>query len=130
MKRGRKGREEWGIYYRIGYFGRIWLQLFRDIDSIPLGVDFPDRIAAVLRECFAVLVVIGPGWLEARSPDGRRRLDDPQDHVRVEVECALRAVNTRVIHVLVRDASMPKLEEVPESLRTLEANRDEGSAQS
>jgi hypothetical protein len=94
-------------------------KLFRDIDSIPLGVDFPDRIAGVLRECCAVLVVIGPGWLEARSPDGRRRLDDPQDHVRVEVECALRAVNTRVIPVLVRGASMPKPEEVPESLRTL-----------
>jgi hypothetical protein len=93
--------------------------LFRDIDSIPVGVDFPGYIAAVLRECSAVLVVIGPGWLEARHLDGRRRLDDPQDHVRLEVETALRAGNIRVIPVLVRYASMPKPEEVPESVRAL-----------
>ena len=76
-------------------------------------------IAAVLRECCAVLVVIGPGWLEARNLDGRRRLDDPQDHVRVEIETALRAGNIRIIPVLVRYASMPKQEEVPESVRAL-----------
>jgi uncharacterized membrane protein YeaQ/YmgE (transglycosylase-associated protein family) len=94
-------------------------KLFRDIDSIPLGVNFPNHIATVLQKCCAVLVVIGPKWLEARSPDGRRRLDDPQDHVRVEIECALRAGNVHVIPIRVGEASMPKPEEVPESIRTL-----------
>jgi hypothetical protein len=61
----------------------------------------------VLEACRVVLVVIGPGWFDSRTDDGRRRLDDPEDHVRVEIETVLRLESLLVIPVLVRNASMP-----------------------
>src|SRR5262245_28727874 len=64
-------------------------RVFRDLDSIPAGVDFRAEIARGVEECGAVLVVIGPGWLVAADANGNRRLDDPNDFVRPEVEAAL-----------------------------------------
>jgi hypothetical protein len=51
--------------------------VFRDIDSIPLGVSFPLFLHQALESTHAVLVVSVPGWLRASDSDGRRRLDDP-----------------------------------------------------
>jgi hypothetical protein len=94
-------------------------RLFRDVDSIPRGVHFPNHIAGVLKTCSVVLVVIGPGWLDARTEDGRLRLEDPSDHVRVEIETALRVEGMRVIPVLVRNASIPKSAQLPDSIQGL-----------
>ena len=93
--------------------------LFRDIDSIPPGIEFRNHIIGVLEACSVVLVVIGPGWSDARTEDGRRRLDDPLDHVRTEIETALRVEGLRVIPVLVRNASMPRSEQLPDSIQGL-----------
>jgi hypothetical protein len=93
--------------------------LFRDIDSIPSGIDFPSRINQVLEACSVVLVVIGPNWIDTRTGDGQRRLDDPQDHVRVEIETALRVGGLRVIPVLVGNVTMPRPEQLPDSIRGL-----------
>jgi hypothetical protein len=93
--------------------------LFRDIDSIPLGIDFPSHITRVLEACSVVLVVIGPGWLDARTEDGQRRLDNPRDHVRMEIEAALRVQGLRVIPILVRNASMPRSEQLPDTIQGL-----------
>jgi hypothetical protein len=38
--------------------------------------------------CDALLAIIGPGWLDAQE-SGQRRLDDPHDFVRIEIEAAL-----------------------------------------
>lgn len=65
-----------------------------------------------------LLVVIGPNWLSSADPDGRRRLDDPEDNHRREIEAALRR-RIRVIPVLVSQAAMPAMHELPESLTTL-----------
>jgi len=62
-----------------------------------------------------LLAVIGPAWLTASDDQGRRRLDDPRDFVRLEIEAAL-ARDVRVIPILVEDAVMPSQEELPESL--------------
>jgi hypothetical protein len=106
------------IYKRLEReFGRD--TLFRDIDSMPVGIDFPSHIKQVLSSCCAVLVVIGPYWLESRDEGGRRRLDDPQDYLRIEVETALSIPNMRIIPVRVHNAGMPKAENVPESIRAL-----------
>jgi Domain of unknown function (DUF4190)/TIR domain len=94
---------------------------FRDIDSIPIGIDFSTHILRALDACSVVLVVIGPGWLDAQSEDGRRRLDDPGDHVRVEIETALRVEGLRVIPVFIRNATVPSREHVPDSIRGLVA---------
>jgi HEAT repeat protein len=93
--------------------------LFRDIDSMPYGIDFPSYIAQTLETCNVVLVVIGPAWLDARSENGSRRLDDPRDHVRLEIATALRVKGLRVIPVLVRNASMPTAEQLPDSIQEL-----------
>lgn len=93
--------------------------VFKDVDSIPMGVPFPQYIASVLQSCSVTLVVIGRQWLDIRAPNGARRLDNPADNVRLEVEAAMRRSDMMVIPVLVEGATMPTAESLPESLRPL-----------
>ena len=93
-------------------------QLFLDVDNIAPGLDFVRVLNDRVAECDIVLAVIGKNWLDARDAKGARRLDDPDDFVRVEITSAL-AQDKRVIPVLVGDAQMPRPEELPEALRPL-----------
>jgi hypothetical protein len=93
-------------------------QVFKDVDSIPPGVNFPEYIAESIQASDVALVVIGPRWLDASVGWGRRRLDDPTDFVRIEIETALR-LGVVVIPVLVDGASLPPARRLPESLRPL-----------
>jgi formylglycine-generating enzyme required for sulfatase activity len=93
--------------------------LYKDVDNIPLGADFGAHIRGVLPRCQIALIVIGPKWVKAKDQHGRRRLEDPFDWVRVEVELALAAENLRVVPVLVNGASMPHPNDVPPSLHPL-----------
>jgi serine/threonine protein kinase len=93
--------------------------VFRDIDTIPPGVDFPTYIQESLRDCPVTLVFIGKEWTACADARGRRRIDDPGDHVRIEVETALALPGARVIPVFVRRAEVPGEDELPESLRAL-----------
>jgi hypothetical protein len=79
-------------------FGRG--QVFKDIDSIRLGDDFVEVITRAVGSCDVLLALIGEEWLTVSDQDGRRRLDDPDDFVRLEIEAAL-ARNVRVIPILV-----------------------------
>lgn len=58
-------------------FGRDLV--FLDSESIGVGANWGDEILGRLRSCRVVLAVIGPGWLTALDPAGRRRIDDPAD---------------------------------------------------
>src|SRR5262245_30179670 len=80
--------------------------LFMDVNDIAPGLDFVKVLSEQVAACDVMLVVIGPNWLDAREDTGKRRLDDPRDFVRIEVEAALRR-DVRVIPVLVDGASMP-----------------------
>jgi hypothetical protein len=91
--------------------------VFRDVKIRP-GSDFVEEITARVGSCDAFLAVIGPRWLTV-AKDGRRRLDDPGDYVRFEIETALRRDDVVVIPVLVEDAEMPSPDELPPSLREL-----------
>ena len=91
--------------------------VFRDVDDIQPGADFEAVIARGLDQVRAVLVVIGPGWLDA-AVDGQRRLDRPDDFVRREVEQAL-ASGKPVVPVLVGGATMPAANALPVALRGL-----------
>lgn len=64
--------------------------VFRDLDAITSGSDFVDVIDQSLTSCAAVAVLIGADWLDIRDHENNRRLDDPQDFVRLEVAAALR----------------------------------------
>jgi tetratricopeptide (TPR) repeat protein len=91
--------------------------IFMDIDNIPFGMDFRKNIAEALAKNELMLAVIGPDWLGA-MPSGSVRIHDETDPVRIEVETALeRGMPT--IPVLVGGASMPKAEDLPDSLKGL-----------
>ena len=93
-------------------------QVFKDVDSIPLGDDFVAAITTAVGSCDVLLALIGDKWLTITDERGRRRLDDPHDFVRLEVEAAL-ARNVRVIPVLVDGARMPRADELPDSMAGL-----------
>ena len=92
--------------------------IFKDIDNIPLGVNFADYIRGVLAQSAVVLVVIGRTWLDVTDEQGHRRLDNPGDFVRLEIEEAL-VRNIPVIPLRVDGAPMPHAEQLPTSLRGL-----------
>lgn len=93
-------------------------QLFKDVDSIPLGVDFRKHLNQKVGECNVLIAVIGAEWIEPNTPKGQKRIDDKKDFVRIEIEAALER-DIPVIPVLVRDAKMPGSDELPESLMEL-----------
>ena len=110
-----------------GHAGRIYDRLvahigegavFRDIDGIAPGQDFVRVIEDRLRGAAAAVVVIGPKWLSCVGADGRRRLDDAGDFVRLEVATSLRT-GACVIPVLVAGARMPREEDLPADLQAL-----------
>jgi hypothetical protein len=98
-----------------GHFGRD--QVFKDVDSIELGDDFMEVITEAVGSCDVLLALIGRRWLTIADQDGRRRLDDPDDFVRLEIEAALTR-NVRVIPILI-EAQMPRVDELPASLAKL-----------
>jgi len=79
----------------------------KDIDSIKLGDDSVQVITAAVGSCDVLLALIGQEWLTVTNEHGRRRLDDPDDFVRLEIEAAL-VRNVRVIPILVEGARMPR----------------------
>lgn len=92
--------------------------VFMDIDTIEPGVDFAEVIDRAVRACDVVLVLIGPRWVTATDADGRRRLDDADDFVRLEIEAAL-ARDVVVIPTCVQGAEIPPARELPPTLAGL-----------
>ncbi|WIG58908.1 MAG: hypothetical protein OJF49_001655 [Ktedonobacterales bacterium] len=93
-------------------------QVFRDLDTIPGAADFRTSIEGALKQCSVLLVVIGPQWVTITDYQGRRRLDDPNDMVRLEVETAI-AKRIPILPVMVQGALIPKVGELPPSLRQI-----------
>jgi hypothetical protein len=110
-----------------GYAGRIADSLvehfgeqkvFRDIDSLEPGLDFVEAIESALDSSEVLIAVIGRNWLTATDSAGQKRLENPDDYVRVEIATALRR-NIRVIPLLVQGASVPSAKELPDDLAPL-----------
>jgi WD40 repeat protein len=93
-------------------------QVFKDVDNIDPGDDFVERITAAVGSCDVLLALIGPQWLTITNKKGQRRLDDPEDYVRLEIETALTR-NIRVIPILVDEAPMPTADELPPTMAPL-----------
>src|SRR5919112_4138459 len=89
-------------------------RVFRDREFDP-GEDFVAAIRRGIESSTVLLVVIGRHWLDITDPQGRRRIDDPGDFVRLEIELAL-AARVAVVPVLVDDTRMPSLAQLPPSL--------------
>ena len=102
------------IYDRLtATFGRD--AVFKDVDNIPFGVDFRQHLDHEVRQCQILLAIIGKDWLNANNEQGKRRLDNSADFVRIELESALKR-NIPVIPILVSNAVMPAASQLPESL--------------
>jgi len=102
-------------------FGRR--AVFLDVDSIPLGEDFIIFLNQEATGCAALLAIIGEDWLEARDGStGSRRIDDPNDYVRIEIRVALTR-GIPVIPVLLDDAVMPAPENLPADIRALSSRQ-------
>jgi hypothetical protein len=86
------------------------VKIFRDIGGVPLGI--------TISTCDVLIALIGPHWLRITNDSGARRLDDPQDVVRLEIATALR-LNVRVIPALVNGGTMPKTSDLPDDLKAL-----------
>ena len=90
-------------------------QIFKDVDSIELGDDFVESITNAVGSCDILLALVGQEWLDITSADGSRRLDDPDDFVRLEIEAALKR-KVLLIPILVEGAIMPRGDQLPPSI--------------
>lgn len=94
-------------------------RVFMDVGSIAVGDRWPDRLRRAVDSATVVLAVIGPGWLKAADPFGRRRLDLPGDWVRMEMLSALGA-GKPILPLLVGGGSeMLPAEGLPDELQPL-----------
>jgi hypothetical protein len=99
-------------------------RVFKDTDNIPPGENFVRFIKNELDSCSVLLAVIGRDWLNVQDPRLKtRRLDNPDDFLRIEVSTALRSERIRVIPVLVERSTMPSAADLPQDLAEL-ANRN------
>jgi hypothetical protein len=97
-------------------FGRDLL--FMDVDGIPLGVNFVKVLQEEVAKCSVLLAVIGRNWLNVRDERGQRRLDSPNDFVRVEIAAALQR-NIPVIPILLDGTEVPRSDQLPNGLQEL-----------
>ncbi|MEO0771342.1 MAG: SUMF1/EgtB/PvdO family nonheme iron enzyme, partial [Cyanobacteria bacterium J06649_4] len=102
--------------YLEGRFGRK--AIFKDVDTMDAGDDFRERLNDAVGQCQILLAVIGKSWLQVTDEAGRRRLDNPADWVRLEIETALRR-KVRVIPILLDGVAMPAVRELPVTLQPL-----------
>ncbi len=93
-------------------------RVFIDVDTIKPGVNFVEAIDHAIATSRVLLAIIGPHWLTATDESGHRRLDDPDDIIRLEIEAALTR-NVLVVPILVEGAEMPGRQDLPESLAGL-----------
>jgi len=82
------------------------------------GIDLVEAIEHSVGACGVLIAVIRRPWLSASDEEGRRRLDNPNDFVRIEITTALKR-GIRVIPVLVDGASMPRPSDLPDDLKSL-----------
>ena len=110
-----------------GYAGRLYDRLERefgrdhlvmDVDAIPLGANFVKVLGDEVAKCDLLLAIIGPGWLEARDEEGKRRLENPQDFVRIEIGTALKR-GIPVIPIVLEGTRIPKVDQLPDDLKEL-----------
>ena len=125
----RRGDTQWaarGIYDRlVDRYGRK--NVFRDLDAIPPGARFRDYVEMKISESDVLILLIGNAWASYADETGRRRLEQPRDPVRLEVETALR-LGLPIIPVRVEGAPMPTEGDlVPSIIDLLEFNAAEVS---
>ncbi len=95
---------------------RLGFEPFLAEEHIPPGKDFREHLLKALNQCDVVVAIIGRRWLTGAA--GQRRLDDPDDFVRLELETALRRT-IPVVPVLIEGVKVPSPDQLPEALEAL-----------
>jgi len=93
---------------------RVW----QDVDDLPIGIEYPPQIFENISTADAVLIIIGPHWLDEGPTGGKTRLQDPKDVLRLEIQHALKK-SSGVVPTLVGGAQMPNPGDLPRSLAPL-----------
>ena len=93
--------------------------IFIDVDSIHPGKNFVDVLNETIEASNVMLVLIGPQWNTIKDKRGRRRIDNAGDFVRLEIKAALEK-NIVIIPVLVQDAKIPDLQDLPEDISPMD----------
>jgi hypothetical protein len=101
--------------YLIGKYGEK--SVFFDVSSIGTGVDYRRRIERAIISSDVVIAIIGLNWL-GKTSDGKPRVHDRSDPVRIEIETAL-AHKKPILPLLVNGATMPEELDLPDSLHDL-----------
>ena len=105
------------IYDRLaGHFGSD--AVFMDVDTLLSGANYRDQIIAIIDQCSVLLAVVGTEWLTIRNDQGQRRLDDPDDELRIELVAALDKGLT-IIPLRAHEAALPEEGQLPQELRPL-----------
>lgn len=92
--------------------------VWQDVDDLTVGSDYLPQILEQIAAADAVLIVIGPHWLDQRTEDGQARLASPKDVLRMEIVHALKR-KTGVVPTLVGGATMPRAGDLPRSVAPL-----------
>lgn len=92
--------------------------IFKDFNTIRPGDDFVESIQKALSHCNVLLVVMSKNWLDVKDKHGNRRINDPDDLVRIEIATAIER-SIQVIPVLFDNIPMPTSADLPENLRSL-----------
>jgi TIR domain len=100
----------------VSHFGHD--NVFFDVDTIAPGEDFREVIQQTCSSCKILLAVIGRQWATICDKNGKVRLDNKNDTLRIEIASALKN-GLRIIPVLVGGAEMPDENLLPEDLQAL-----------
>ena len=104
-----------------GFAGRIYDRMaahfgpgavFRDINDIEPGRPWEEAIDEAIDYCDVFVLLIGGEWLDASDDQGSRRLDDPEDRHRREIETAV-GREIRIFVALMEDTEMPSRRQLP-----------------
>ena len=113
----RKDDSKWNtqlLYDRLSHYFSP-RAIFKDFNTIKPGEDYRQVINEALKKCHILLVIIGKNWLNSSDENGRQRLQNPEDLLRIEIETAL-SRNIRVIPILFDNITIPSKALLPESL--------------
>lgn len=92
--------------------------IFKDRNGLIGGLDFRVKIERAVSSCLVVIALIGPNWLDCVDDQGKRRLDDADDFVRIELTAALER-GIPVIPVLVDGARQLDVADLPTEIKGL-----------
>ncbi|MET8698412.1 TIR domain-containing protein [Kitasatospora sp. NPDC004723] len=93
-------------------------RVFRASKSIKIGRRFPQELLTAVRRSSVLIAVIGDRWADARTADGSRALDDPEDWTRREIVEAFES-GALVVPVLIGRATRLNRHELPPELAEL-----------